>query len=576
MNRVFLKIGLRNLLRQKRRNLLLGAGIALGVALLVVANALGNGMMDMLLNKMVSTFSGHIFIKMSERNAQTWEIMRDQARIRRIIEASVEGEETIRENVEANGRALGIGKATYISVNGIEADEAFVRDNAVLQGDLSRLTDSAIENPLALYAKMAKRLNVQVNDVIQMRFESVYGQSQAVQFTVVAILKAPNPFFDRLTFCHKDRLKVLLDLEPQETTALTVVLPSVTNPQRIIEQANRLHQALQPGVAGYEGQIDAQGKSGYVHVLAIAPDAAQQLAASVSLRAGSLPEVLADEHAVLLSETMAIDLGVTVGDEVNLSYQTKFHGQSNAQPLRVGGIFAHTDLLDDNMAVVHPFRLYDTVFAAPPQTPIALSRTSSLFSIALKEWNLLDRTFDAEGLDKKNRLMNVTDWRGITVDVQTIHEKAAEVIDFSNAIKIVTIIGGGILFLIIQFGMINTLQMAIRERTREIGTVRAIGMQRRDVLRSLLVEVALLTLIASCVGICLGLFGIALLAQIPIDSGDSDMGFFLSNQRLHCTPNIQQIALSVAIIFSITLFTAYFPSRKASRLSAVEALRHYE
>ncbi len=51
-----------------------------------------------------------------------------------------------------------------------------------------------------------------------------------------------------------------------------------------------------------------------------------------------------------------------------------------------------------------------------------------------------------------------------------------------------------ILLVIVVIGIMNTLAIAIRERTREIGTLRAIGMQRRAVLRLFLLESALLGL----------------------------------------------------------------------------------
>ena len=57
---VILKISLRNLLRQKRRNLLLGSGIAFGMCLLVLANAFSHGISDILLNKMIVYMTGHM------------------------------------------------------------------------------------------------------------------------------------------------------------------------------------------------------------------------------------------------------------------------------------------------------------------------------------------------------------------------------------------------------------------------------------------------------------------------------------------------------------------------------------
>ena len=84
MNLIF-TISLRNLVRQKRRNLLLGSGIMMGVCLLVVANALSAGITDLIFNKMIATFSGHIFVMMAEKDTYQYSIMRDQERMMEIV-----------------------------------------------------------------------------------------------------------------------------------------------------------------------------------------------------------------------------------------------------------------------------------------------------------------------------------------------------------------------------------------------------------------------------------------------------------------------------------------------------------
>ena len=82
---VILKISLRNLVRQKRRNLLLGMGIAFGMCILVMANALGTGISDLLLNKMGGRVFGHVFVSMSEKDEKKWDIIRDKERIKQVI-----------------------------------------------------------------------------------------------------------------------------------------------------------------------------------------------------------------------------------------------------------------------------------------------------------------------------------------------------------------------------------------------------------------------------------------------------------------------------------------------------------
>ena len=64
----------------------------------------------------------------------------------------------------------------------------------------------------------------------------------------------------------------------------------------------------------------------------------------------------------------------------------------------------------------------------------------------------------------------------------------------------------------ILIGVVNTMRMSIRERTREIGTTRAIGMQRNDVRSVFVMEIVILSVFACVAGILLAYGLMALLA----------------------------------------------------------------
>lgn len=578
MNMIILKISIRNVLRQKRRNLLLGSGIAVGVCLLVIANALSGGISDILLNKIVTHFSGHIILTVAERNTTRWAISRDQERLKAKIQQTIPGIQLMRESIEATGRALGNGKAMYVSVLGIEPDANFMSVTSAKAGNLADLSNPALENPLALYEPMAKRLNVQVGDLIQMRFESVYQQTQTARFTVVAILRANNPFFTQLTYCPINRLKPLLGYQPQETGGLEIVLKHVTNPQQIFTQANRLHDALQPDAAGYHGIVSAATLEQSAQILAVAPDAeaTRQFTAQARIVAGSLADTLADKQAALISQPFAEALRVGVGDVLTTTYQPKFDVRMTPQTLRVGAIFEPNTALQADMLFVSAGQMYQTFFPVPPREPAHISQDAPLFAMVLKEWTLLERTADTTAYLQKQRALALSDWHGTVLDVATLPEYAGDVVGLQNALGLVTVVGLAILFFIIQVGVVNTLRMTIRERTREIGTVRAIGMRQADVRGTFVAEVLLLTLAASIVGLLAGFALMGLLGQITIVTGDSMMGFFLLNQHLHFVPQAGQMLISLALICGLALLTAYFPARQAARLSVVAALRHYE
>ena len=189
---------------------------------------------------------------------------------------------------------------------------------------------------------------------------------------------------------------------------------------------------------------------------------------------------------------------------------------------------------------------------------------------------LLKRTYDTDEAVKKYRELGKTKWKGTVVDVSTMYETASDILKLEGVLKLITLSAVMVLFFIILLGVVNTLRMTIRERTREIGTVRAIGMQKTDVRNTFILETFFLTLFASAAGVALGFFGMWLLLRITFNMSDNPMGMLLVSGRLYFLPTFLGIAGNVLLILAIAVVTAYFPARRAANLSPAKALGHFE
>ena len=112
------------------------------------------------------------------------------------------------------------------------------------------------------------------------------------------------------------------------------------------------------------------------------------------------------------------------------------------------------------------------------------------------------------------------------------------------------------------FGIVNTLALSIHERTRELGMLRAVGMNRRQVRRVIRYEAVITALIGAILGMALGVIFAALIAQ-PLE----DEGFALS---------YPVGTLVVLLVFAAVLgvIAAIAPARRASRLNVLEALQY--
>jgi putative ABC transport system permease protein len=130
---------------------------------------------------------------------------------------------------------------------------------------------------------------------------------------------------------------------------------------------------------------------------------------------------------------------------------------------------------------------------------------------------------------------------------------------------------GFILFVIILTGILNATWMSVFERVREIGTLLAVGMRRRQVLTMFLLEASLLGIIGGGGGVLLGFSLVRLLARrgIPMEMILHTGATSLLRPELH--PLFALLTLVVAVVGALS--AAAWPAWKASRMCPVEALR---
>ena len=130
---------------------------------------------------------------------------------------------------------------------------------------------------------------------------------------------------------------------------------------------------------------------------------------------------------------------------------------------------------------------------------------------------------------------------------------------------------GGISLLVASFGIANTMIMSILERTREIGIMKAIGAEDREIKLTFFFEAAVIGLTGGIIG-CLAAWGIDAVANrlayrfILKPQGASFVDFFA------IPPYLWIGAILFALVVSI--LAALYPATRAARIDPVRALRH--
>ncbi|HXF64799.1 MAG TPA: FtsX-like permease family protein, partial [Caldilineaceae bacterium] len=126
----------------------------------------------------------------------------------------------------------------------------------------------------------------------------------------------------------------------------------------------------------------------------------------------------------------------------------------------------------------------------------------------------------------------------------------------TDAIRLLAMVVGGIV-------VANTMIMAIYERTREIGTLRALGWRRRRILGQILQESLYLCLFAALLGSALGVALLTGLTLLPV-----------AGQFLKADWQVETFVSAAAVALLLGLIGGLYPAWRASRLPPVEALRY--
>ncbi|MFH9864105.1 ABC transporter permease [Streptomyces sp. NPDC017202] len=154
-------------------------------------------------------------------------------------------------------------------------------------------------------------------------------------------------------------------------------------------------------------------------------------------------------------------------------------------------------------------------------------------------------------------------------DVRTADEQAksaaAELGGFLDVIKYVMLGFAGVAVLVGVFLIVNTFSMLIAQRTRELGLLRALGADRRQVRRSVLTEAVLLGLVGSTLGLAAGIGLAAGLIRL-MDA----FGMNLSTAEMVVGRATPVSAYAVGV--GVTFVAACLPARRAATVSPMAAL----
>lgn len=304
------------------------------------------------------------------------------------------------------------------------------------------------------------------------------------------------------------------------------------------------------------------------------------LAKALVLKEGRLEDLAKPGTALLFAE-QAKKLSVKVGDQLTVSALT-FAGMSNTVDVTVVAVANDIGLLSafniflPGKTLRQLYQLNQTTAGALQiylPDPASVPQVAERLRLALSREGQTLMPPDPRPFWEKFESVNREGWTGQRLDVTTWEDETSFVKFSVRLLAALSAAVTAILLFIIAVGMMNVMWISIRERTREIGTLRAIGMQRRSVLGMFLTEGALLGLGGSGLGGLVGLLGAMALdaARVPVPVG---VKLFLMADHLIVSPTLGWAIFAVSFITLSVTLVSLLPAFLAARMKPITAIHH--
>lgn len=361
-----------------------------------------------------------------------------------------------------------------------------------------------------------------------------------------------------------------------------------------VARLRRLVRARTPGVAEVRvrnrgwGKVISETSSIQTGMIGYGDDEIDDLLDALTPVAeyGDTPALIDDEGmarlpSLWLFADQAERLRVEPGDGVTLRIET-LGGQTNTMDAIVGMIAEDMGLLS-SFSVLMPSSALAELYQFAPDTAGVLhvvlddidradSAAAALRQALLQGGHeLLEPS--SEPFFVRLQELSTEAWRGQKIDVTVWRDEVSYLTWILTALTTLTALLSSILAGLIAIGVMNVQWIAVRERTTEIGTLRAIGMSRARVGALFVIESLTLGFAAAMCGAWLGGAAAKLLdlAEIPVPL-EALRAILMSNTlRLHVEAS--SLLGAACLLTGIVGLSALWPALRAARIAPVTAIQ---
>jgi ABC-type lipoprotein release transport system permease subunit len=293
-----------------------------------------------------------------------------------------------------------------------------------------------------------------------------------------------------------------------------------------------------------------------VMINGINPESEKQVTAIHNkLSEGSYFEKSSRIPSIIIGHKLAEHLKTGPGKKVVLT-TAALDGETSQSLFRVEGIFRTSNTVFDEF----------NVFIQSDQLISMVAPDSSIVSeVAIRYSDKADIDAEKAKLEAALPGLSVLTWKELAPTVLAL-------VGMMDQFGFILIL---IILLALAFGIINVMLMVIIERTRELGMLMAIGMNRWKVFRMIMLETIYMSITGAAIGVALSVLTIGLTSRKGINFAAYSEGFEALGYSAHVFPVIETtfyIFLGIMVIIAAML-ASIWPARKALKLEPADAVR---
>jgi putative ABC transport system permease protein len=333
----------------------------------------------------------------------------------------------------------------------------------------------------------------------------------------------------------------------------------------IFGAGNTLNQSLATSIAAISGvyavspQLSTTGYIGGESVLlyGIDPSTYSDATSGLNIVSGTTLSTASAGSPIVLSSTLASELNVSVDSSITVGANS-----TGGASYIVVGIY-------DSGSTFGPTGR--SAYILLPDAQAIAGETGKVTEIFVKA--------DSADLVSSVASLIASTIKGVAANTASTVTNTASTLTntlstFFTVIGLVALMAGG-------FGVINTMLMSISERTREIGTLRAMGARKGDIMRIFMSEAFLIGLIGAGAGVLIGVLVTVALPSLTGSTaaatgfpgaGGGAGGLVRGGLETALTP--RNLLLSLGLGALVGTLAGVYPAWRASRMDPVEALRH--